>query len=157
MITDTIGNWKLYKFGNAWKKAFDFMATVNENTAEGKYDLDGDDIFAKISSYDTKPKEAAIIETHKKYADIQILLKGQEFVGWFPLSQIKAKTQYDEAKDAIFYDDNGKAPLASVTLSPGIFALLLPEDGHMPSLSLGPNPVRVKKIVFKVAVRLLTT
>ena len=47
---------------------------------DGRHEVDGDDLFYLLQSYDTKEVNDAP-EAHKKYADIQFLISGREKIG----------------------------------------------------------------------------
>ena len=54
-------------------KGFSFIERAKkENLAVGKYEIDGDNVFAMVQEYDTKV--ASKTESHLKYIDIQCTL-----------------------------------------------------------------------------------
>jgi hypothetical protein len=81
MIFDTLKNIDNYKGLGRVYTALEFLAKTDFNTMElGRYELDGDNIFYMVQSYDTDP-EKTISEAHKKYIDIQFMVKGEELIG----------------------------------------------------------------------------
>jgi biofilm protein TabA len=154
MIFDRIENQSLYPFGSAWKAAFDFLKTAGPEMEDEKYLIQGDDLFAGVNSYQTKPRDIAKLETHRKYVDIQVLLSGEEIIEVFEKQGLTVSSPYNPEKDAEFYHVPAK-PCATITLKPGQFAVFFPEDAHMPSVMTGSSPQPVKKVVIKVAVELL--
>ncbi len=69
-----------------FKKAFDFLKTSDlVNMPCGKYEIDGENIFAIIQEYETKPIEDGKWK-HTKYHDIQYIISGQEEMV-MPISQ----------------------------------------------------------------------
>jgi len=155
MIVDKLENWQSYHFGAAWKLAFEFLMTLSSDSEEKKYNILGEDIFAMVMSYDTKSSEAAVLEAHRKYVDIQTVLAGGEGIEWFPRDGLVVETKHDEVKDVEFYKRTCSGA-ARVDVSPGTFVMLSPQDGHMPGLKIGANPELVKKVVVKINVDLLT-
>lgn len=151
MIVDRLENWSVYFAGKDWKKIFDFLSGLKPDAEEKKYVLEGDDIYAVIFSYDTKAAEEAKMEAHRKYIDIQMPLSGAEGMEWVPVADLEPKTEYDAAKDVILFHRTKPGP-ARVDLHPGTFALLYPQDAHMPSLMIGGKSSPVKKVVVKVNV-----
>ncbi|WP_309397134.1 YhcH/YjgK/YiaL family protein [Cerasicoccus maritimus] len=151
MIVDHISNWQTYTLGEAWEKAFAFLTSIGPYTADGEYPIDGDDLFARVMTYDTKAADApdAILESHEKFADIQMSLVEAERIAVYPTHTLKSKTGYLAEKDAEFYHYETPAQL-QLTMRPGTFALLLPQDAHMPALNPGSEIVSVKKVVVKV-------
>ncbi len=155
MIIDKLENWEHYHFGPGWKRAFEFLISLTPDSDEKKYNLQDDDIFARVMSYETRTPETAVLETHRKYVDIQTVLIGGEAIEWFSRDGLAVDTPYDESKDAEFYKRIGPGP-ARVDLFPGTFVMLLPQDAHMPALMIEGKPELIKKVVVKIKVELLT-
>jgi len=108
--------------------------------------LDGDHLFISLVELDGKKPEAAKMEAHKKYIDIQIVLSGQETMGWTAIENCKNEINpYNAENDIVFYTDK---PTTYVTVNPGEFAIFFPEDGHAPAISDG----RIKKAIVKVLI-----
>ena len=94
----------------------------------------------------TKPKtkEEAKLETHNQFIDIQIPLSGVEVMGYTPRTDLPEEA-YNAEKDITFYKGLAKDYL---TITPGMFAIFFPQDGHAP----GVTPDGVKKVIVKVRV-----
>ncbi len=75
MIFDKIENLRHYDIVS--DKIIEFLFNLNENTPTGRYEID-ENSYANIEEYNTKPIENCRFEAHKKYIDIQLLLKGEE-------------------------------------------------------------------------------
>lgn len=151
MILDRIENRSLYPFGSAWDAAFNFLKTVTPETECGKTFLDGDRLFVIVDSYETKARDAAKLETHRKYVDIQVMISGEESHEVFPKNELTVSEPYNPERDAEFY----RIPetfRTRVNLHSGDFAVYFPEDGHMPCLMSGSRPEKIKKVVVKIAV-----
>ena len=119
---------------------------VTDNLHEGRYEIDGDNVFAFIQEYTSK--EESSFEAHKKYIDIQFIVKGTEVIYASDLDKLSVKTAYSEQKDIIFLNDYEKA--TKVILTDGEYGIFFPWDAHKPGLCLDGNPDTVKKIVVKV-------
>jgi biofilm protein TabA len=132
------------------QKALAFLQQVRSQTlADGRVDIDGDQVYALIQSYDTRVGEPKF-EAHRKYLDIQYIAAGEEVIGWTSLDRMIVDAPYDEVKDASL--GRALAPdMTPVHLTAGQFAVLYPSDAHAPKLAAGA-PTAVKKIVVKVAV-----
>lgn len=154
MIVDRLHNHKCYPFGKAWQLAFDFLLALPPEAEEKKYPLLGDDLFAIVMSYETGAPETAEIEAHRKYLDIQVVLRGEEGIGWSQVDDLQIDTPYNAAKDAELYI-HPKQELLRVDLVPGNFMALFPHDAHMPSIMTRQGPVFTKKVVVKVGMHLL--
>jgi YhcH/YjgK/YiaL family protein len=150
MIYDRIENSGLYLSHPAWKKAFDFVKKLAAGAECKKHEIDGENVFAIVSEYETRLEKDALFETHRKYTDVQILLAGSEKIGFAPLSEISPEGDFDEAKDAALHPKQSPKTGGSVTLVPGVFAVFFPGDAHMPGLRAGKEAAKVKKVVLKI-------
>ncbi|MDB4903635.1 MAG: hypothetical protein JWQ63_2916 [Mucilaginibacter sp.] len=131
----------------AWDKAFKFLGGNLEGKEPGKYEIDGDDVYAIITEAPSKEPEMAKWEAHEKFVDIQYVIKGEEEIGIIPLSTATVSKPYDEANDYANYEAEGK----SYTAKPGTFFLFFPDDVHRPNILVKGYEV-VKKVVIKVRV-----
>ncbi len=155
MIADSIQNSARYPFGPAWIAAFEFLKTLTPDSEPGKRLIQGNDLFAGVDGYKTKSRTDAKLETHRKYVDIQVLLSGTEVIEIFPKKELTVSEPYNPERDVEFYGKPVEKH-AKVILKPGQFLVFFPDDAHMPCLMEGDSPEPVKKVVFKIAVNLLT-
>ncbi len=148
MIIDRINNAHLYYAVNArFKHAFDYIYQIDVHTIPaGKYEIDGENMYALIQEYNTKLKEQGFWEAHRRYIDLQYVVQGAEGIGYANINHLQ-QGEYDAKKD--FLPLFGEGDL--VTLKSGSFVLLLPEDAHMPGMAVGES-TPVRKIVVKIAV-----
>jgi biofilm protein TabA len=151
MIVDRNENAQLYvPLNRGFEKAF----AVLQNPAiaqkpDGRYTIDGDDAYYIVQRYVTRPADQRRVESHRKYIDIQVLLAGEEMLGYTPTAGLEVVVPYDEAKDIMFY--HAQKIVTWTRLEPGIFCLLFPDDAHLPCCQVtGLAPVH--KIVFKIRV-----
>jgi YhcH/YjgK/YiaL family protein len=147
MIIDKIENAHLYKnIGDRIKKSFDYiMQTDLKNLQPGKYEIDGENIFALVSEYETKLESEGKLEVHRKYIDVQYVIEGEELMGYAPLYTQEILEPYKEENDIIFY----KGEKTYTKVSAGMFAIFFPTDVHMPGICVGKKSA-VKKLVIKV-------
>ena len=147
MIIDKIENTKIYKnLGERIKRSFDYIAHTNlKNLEPGKYEIDGENIFALVNEYKTKPESEGKLEAHRKYIDVQYVIEGEELMGYSPLGSPQILEPYREENDIIFF--KGDKSFTKVTT--GMFAIFFPEDVHMPGIASGKS-ASVKKLVIKV-------
>lgn len=130
-----------------FKQAFDYIQSNDLSKVEpGKIVLDGDKLFISVMEIEGKTPEAAKMESHQKYIDIQVVLSGVETMGWTPIGLCtNAIEPYNGDKDIQFFTDK---PSSYLTVHTGDFAVFFPEDGHAPGIGNGP----IKKAVVKVMV-----
>jgi YhcH/YjgK/YiaL family protein len=88
----------------------------------------------------------ARLEAHRRYIDIQLVLEGDEQMGWKPLADChNPVSEHSEERDIRFFHD---APASWVAVPPDHFCIFFPEDAHAPLVASG----MVRKVIFKVAV-----
>ena len=157
MIVDCIDSWQKYTLGPAWEKAFGFLTSLDSSAPEGETRIDGDRLFARVMGYETKDETSldAVLEVHRRYVDIQMALIGSERIAWYPTPSLQAKSPYDEEKDVQFFVYERPADI-QVSVFPGTFACLFPQDAHMPQLKTDAKGGEVKKVVVKIDLELLT-
>ena len=147
MILDSLKNKEQYvSLHPRFKQVFEYIDTHDLASMElGRHDIDGDDIFVMVQELDLRPYEAARLELHRKYIDIQLVLRGpEEHFGWSEKKDcLKPETEFDEVKDIQLFVDT---PQCFYTVREGQFSILFPEDGHAPMLGEG----KVKKCIFKI-------
>ncbi len=151
MVFDNIKNAEIY-YGmhKNFKAAFEFIKkAVAENLPTGRYELDGDNLYAPISEYDTNP-EGNVFEGHKNYIDLQFVFEGKERIDVIEIDKATSDTEYDTEKDFQLFKTQNDA--VRVLLNKGDFAIFYPNDLHAPGLSYDGNVEKVKKIVVKVKI-----
>ena len=118
--------------------------------AEGRHELDGDKLYVNVQSYSTKTFNPDMLEYHKKYIDVQILLAGSETLYYEPAGTAEV-TPYNAENDCGF----NKVPASALPLKleVGNFVLLLPEEGHLPGVGDGSAVV---KAVVKISTELMS-
>lgn len=150
MIVDSIKNCeKYYGVHSDFKKSFEFIKkAVAENLPVGKYEIDGDDVFAFIQEYTSKHENESAFEGHRNYIDIQYIVSGTEVMMVADISKMKESCDYKE--DVVFFEDYEKASMC--VIEAGEYGIFFPWDTHKPGLCFDGKPDSVKKIVVKVKV-----
>ena len=146
MVFDALSNGELYNTLNPrFAKAFAYLKTIDlASLAEGKYEIDGKEIFMSVMERDLKTPEQAALEVHDKYIDIQVVVAGQESFGWKDRKACASpRGEMSAEKNILFYDDK---PSTYFSLLPGEFSIFFPGDAHAPLVGHG----RIKKCVIKV-------
>lgn len=110
----------------------------------GRIELDGDRLFINNSNPQCLTAEEQVLEVHRRYLDVHILLEGEETIGWSPLAELKMEQQaYDAEADCALYADR---PSTYVTLRPGQWLMAWPEDAHAPIIGQG----KIRKLIAKL-------
>lgn len=112
--------------------------------ADGRYEVEGSDLFYFLQSYETKEANDTP-EAHKDYLDIQYLLEGREWVGVGPLDAMTEVEAHPD-RDIWFY----RGPTDRVTIGGGRFLALWPGDAHAPGIAVDGIPAHCRKCVVKV-------
>lgn len=150
MILDGIDRASAYRpLSPRLAAALDYLQHTDfSKMADGRYDLDGDRVYALVQRYQTRLPDPIIWESHRRYIDVQYVAAGAERMGWMPLSAEPVVTQpYEEEKDAALYSGQGDF----LELRQGSFVIFTPHDVHAPGLAVG-GPAAVVKVVVKVQV-----
>ena len=119
----------------------------------GRYPIDGANVFALVQDPMTQAWEAGLPEFHVRYIDIQYLLEGEEAIGYGLANPAleKITDQLAERDIAFVAQQENETRLV---LTPGMFAIFYPGELHRPCRALNA-PMRIKKVVIKIAVDLL--
>ena len=113
----------------------------------GKYLLDGENVFAIVNRYETHSADELKWEAHRKYIDIQFVASGDEQIGVVNIGEMSPSTVYDETKDVQFFKGTGEP----YHLGEKMFAVIFPNEVHKPGISVEENS-SVVKVVIKVRV-----
>jgi YhcH/YjgK/YiaL family protein len=149
MVTDRLANAGLYRpLSSGIAKALDYVANSDLVVkADGRHDIDGDRMFVLVQRYRSKPIEEGRWEAHRRYIDLQIVLSGEERIGYISADLLKAEP-YDNEKDLIWLSGTGGQ---WIHLPAGHFMILWPGDAHMPGIATA-RPADVIIAGVKIAV-----
>jgi len=147
MIWDRLSSISSYKgLWPALDTAIDYIQREDLNSIPlTKIEIAPGLVTAVRQEYSTKPIPECKWEAHRLWADIQMVLKGEELFGYAPLDAMTVKVPYNPAKDVEYFDGSGDLLL----LAPGRFGVLLAHDVHLPCAVVA-EPQPVVKIVFKI-------
>ena len=125
---------------------FEYMRSTDLlSLAPGRYPIVGEQLFIIVESVPGRTREAAKLECHRRYIDIQLVLEGLDEMGWKALADCtQPVSDYSAGKDIRFFHD---APASWVATPPGAFCIFFPEDAHAPLVSAS----HIRKAIFKIA------
>lgn len=128
-------------------RAFEYIRNTDLLAlAPGRYPIVDKQLFVIVESVAGRAREAAKLEVHRRYIDIQLVLEGTDEMGWKALADCtQPVSDYSEEKDIRFFYD---APATWIATPPGAFCIFFPEDAHAPLVSNG----NIRKAIFKIAV-----
>lgn len=128
-----------------FKTVFDYVKSHDLlNTPCGRIELQGDDLFINNVNPECVAADKQVLEVHRQYIDIHILLEGEETIGWKAIEDCTNETKpYDAEADCALYAEPASA---YVKLHPGEFLIVWPEDPHAPVI----GEEKIRKLIVKV-------
>ena len=121
-----------------------------EGHADGRLDIDGDNVYALFQRYESKKPENARFETHREYIDIQLLLEGEEHVYVRDPRDLPIAVPY--TYDIEFQEVPADPEAHVCLLRPGTALILFPEDAHRPGVCIDGKRIHCHKVVLKIHV-----
>lgn len=119
----------------------------------GSYEIDGKKLFFQVIDTVTGKVEERYPEIHRKYVDVQFLVKGREAIGFVvDNGQNEVKEDALEERDVLVYHSVENENF--VEMLPGNFAVFYPEDVYRPNCNV-KEETAIRKVVVKVSVELL--
>ena len=154
MIKQSVKN--RYVFSQSLRNRIDTALNYLENTdldvlPDGTYEINGDDVYAMIQSFNVKDPIDAEFETHREYLDIQYVLSGTLEFRVAERGCLATATAYDAENDLVLYE---RAKESSwLRLYPGEYAVLFPTDAHrMICFPADGEQTNIRKVVIKVSI-----
>lgn len=128
-----------------YRMALEYIGKTDLNSLEvGKHFIDGENLFVNIVDSNMKTREAARLEVHNGYIDIQVPLSKPETFGVKPRTEcVQPDGEYNPAKDILFFKDKD---WQEVTVYEGQPITFDPDMGHAPLIGEGV----IHKAIFKV-------
>ena len=118
-----------------------------EENPDGKYNIEGEQVFVILVSTSTNPREEQKSEIHKDHADIQIILQGSEVFG---ISSYAPETlQKQKMDNDVCFIPNIENE-SFVTLHQHDFIVFFPGEAHRPQCSVDNEVHDVRKAVVKI-------
>lgn len=139
---------QISKVPELWHKAADFLRRDDLDTLPaGKYRLSDDGLYANVQEYVTC--DDAQYENHRKYADVQFAVSGEEEIFITPVEACGLRTaEYDGEKDIEFFQNAASA--AGFRADRNHIAVIFPGQAHKPCISPEGKRTPVRKIVIKI-------
>lgn len=148
MIVSNLQNSERIEFLHPlFKQLFDYVKTHDLlHTECGRIELAGDDLFINNVNPTCVFASDQVLEVHRDYIDVHILLEGKERIGWKAIEDVTdLKQAYQKEGDCALYSDT---PTSFVDLLPGQFLIVFPEDPHAPVIGEG----KIRKLIGKVKI-----
>ncbi len=128
-------------------RAFEYMRNTDLHAlTPGVHQIIESKLFAIVEHVHGRTRDVAKLECHRRYIDIQLVLEGDEQMGWKTLADCHDPAdEYSLDRDIRFFND---APSTWIATPPDCFCIFFPEDAHAPLVGEG----NIRKVIFKIAV-----
>ena len=117
----------------------------------GEIEIIGRDLLVRPSEYQSRLPEEGRFETHKVYADLQLVVRGAEIMQSVPADVITPATDYDVKGDYQFF--TAQSDITQVVVRADEFVIYFPGEAHRPMCQRGQGPETVRKLVFKIRMK----
>ena len=129
--------------------AVDYINSLKKgNLICGKYEVN-ENFYYLVQEYNTNSKSECVLESHKRYIDIQWIIEGEEAIDIADVSGLQIDREYSDEKDIMFWHANSN--MMRVVLKPESYTILYPQNAHMGGIAV-KNTKWVKKIVGKIRI-----
>ena len=128
------------------------LAARPQEKAPGRYELQGDNIFMNVMTFNTQSPVEKKAELHEQYIDIQLLLNGEERILFGMAGTARQCEEFHHEDDYQLCSaiENEQA----IILKPGMFAVFMPGEPHKPGCVVG-EPGEINKVVVKIKADLM--
>ncbi len=154
MVIGNVKNRARYAdLGEDIMQALDYFAAVMENPEAAPKEfadipLEGGKVLIRVRPLNSKPLSEGLWEAHYKELDIHFVSYGVERIGVADVSALTV-TKEDPENDVYFLEGDKED---FVTLRPGTFLIVYPEDAHMPCIA-ADEPAPIGKMIAKMAAK----
>ena len=133
--------------------AFNYLENISNDIFEIKNgecvkELINENMFVLKQTYFSKPRSECFFESHKKYIDIQYIVKGSEIMDVSHIDDLQIIEAYNEEKDFTKY--NTKNAFSSLHIKEKELAIFYPSDGHQPCIKVDKTE-QIYKVVIKIS------
>lgn len=129
--------------------AIQYIKNLDKDNLEASIYPVNDFLYLSVQEYDTKDENDCITESHRKYVDVQWIVKGEEAICVSDISRLQPEKEYCDDKDIAIWKSS--SDMMRIVLIEGSYAVFYPGNAHKGCIAVN-NSSRVKKIVGKVKV-----
>ncbi|NRA27664.1 MAG: YhcH/YjgK/YiaL family protein [Opitutales bacterium] len=137
----------LSRFSDGFHLAHQWLKSIDSKIPLGRHTIDGESVFAEVAQYQPKALDQAVFESHRRYADIQIVLKGREQILVSDEISHVVIQPYEVKKDLEFAQIGTR--YTTIDMFPGKLEVFFPADLHAPGIA-NVDCSEVLKLVIKV-------
>lgn len=132
------------------KNAIEYMKQIDISKVElNKSFAVNEGFYYVVQKYSTKKECDCVLESHKKYVDIQLMVSGEEVMDIVDTARLNEKHKYDYEKDVVVWYPPKR--MCRTSLKAGDCIVLYPENAHRGAISIDES-CNVIKIVGKVLI-----
>lgn len=147
-------DYPIYGYPKAIEKALAYLTSHDFTKWEGgRYEIDGDLMYANVDIVSTKSYEETKIEGHNNYIDVQYIVDGTEHMGVLHHNPKYPPVESYPERDAYYYDP-ALQDECMLHMKAGDFAVFYPSDLHR-TLIAPEEPQTIRKVIVKVHTSLL--
>lgn len=132
ILSDLNHTERLEKEHPLFKQLFDYIrANDLLNAPLGRIELDGDRLFINNCETQGNPAEKQRLEAHRVYADVHVLLEGEETLGWSNTDDLREEDAPYNAEDDIVFSESVRkhsSPCVQASASWSILKTLTPRS-----------------------------
>jgi biofilm protein TabA len=152
VIHDTLSNWERNRrqYGEAVNRALAFVRTIQIGEMPSTVEIDGSRMYVMRQTPDTVPFADRFSEIHDQYADIHLVVEGEEWQGYASASDgnLADTNKLQESDYALFANVFNES---FIRLEPGDFTVYWPGEFHRPNCCPdGASRSRLVKLVVKI-------
>lgn len=152
MIFDSINQLSRYSSFPQINDILEFLKNTKIiELSDGDISIKGEDLFVKVLHYTPKDASKNYFETHRDYADLQMIVNGIEAIHVVDNQYLSATDEFKLDGDFTFYKANKK--ITELVLEQGKFAVFFPGEPHKPGCTYNLVEEPVMKLVFKIKMK----
>lgn len=121
-----------------------------EELKPGRYELEGGS-YMNVDEGKTQAAAERLMEAHRRYIDIQMVIEGDECIGYQPVANAGPVVEDRSAADAWFYNPDA-ANDTRIRMTPGTFAIFTPADGHRCLCAPDGIGRPIRKVIMKIRI-----
>ncbi|QGQ95564.1 DUF386 domain-containing protein [Paenibacillus psychroresistens] len=151
LIFDTISQWESKKgqYGDAVRQALAYIAKLNTVDMPSMLEIDGKRMFVMKQSPTTGTFEEKLAEIHALYADIHLVVEGEEWQG-FAMDSVNNSAVEDQLEESDYKLFEHVENERRILLRAGDFSIYWPGEVHRPNCHLAGGSADLIKLVIKI-------
>ncbi|MFA5844053.1 MAG: YhcH/YjgK/YiaL family protein [Coriobacteriia bacterium] len=153
MIFDRIDRLTAYPNVPRAQRVAEYLAATDvASLTSGEHVIDGGDLFVRVLRYAPWEPGTNGFETHRRYADIQVVVSGAEIMRVVSAETLAPLKLWDDAGDCGFFACRAPERVSTILAEAGSFVVFFPGEAHEPGVRAEGLPGDVVKLVFKTKV-----